>query len=128
MAQIAEPAPPQCSVCWQTRDDIRHVDFETPYEGPVIMEGVTPVAIDQIVICESCLKEGCKLVGLVDWAERGEEFEQLRERLTAAEASLVDAQRYAGQLEQALHTKPEHQRSRRSSPKRPASMPTSTTA
>lgn len=119
MAKIADITPPNCSVCWQTRDDIRHVDFEVAHEGPVLFEGTTPVQIDQLVICESCLKAGGELVGLVDWAERADLLADLQAQLQTAEAELVKARRYATDLERAVQSKP----GRRTSPTRPASTP-----
>lgn len=122
--KIAETTPPACSVCWQTRDDIRHVDFEVATEGPVIYEGVTPAMVDSIVICEACLKQGSELVGLVDWAERAEELTDLKTQLAAAEQALAEKTLYADRLEAAVAAKP----GRRTSGTRPRSTSPSPTA
>lgn len=112
MARIAEPTPDQCSVCWQTRRDLRHVDFDQGTEGPVLRDEQNHlVQIDQIVICEVCLAAGAKLVGLVDWAERQDEFDALQARAETAEAKLAEQLEHTNDLRKALSSKPDRGRS-----------------
>lgn len=55
MTRLAESRPPYCSACFQHPGELRCVDFEAAYDGPV-MEGVpSPVPIDDLILCEQCL-------------------------------------------------------------------------
>jgi hypothetical protein len=74
--KIANPNPAFCAACYGQYSDRRHVDFEAAWDGPVFEgEGVhtgdggarskLPVGIDDLVICEDCLKSAAKLLG---WA------------------------------------------------------------
>lgn len=83
---LEEPAPPCCSACYQPQPEKRHVDFSAFTDGPVtnvIPEGSLGVVghvIDEIVLCEDCIKRAAKLLGLGDVTE-------LQTQLEAAEAS-----------------------------------------
>lgn len=104
---IAQPAPAHCTGCFQAKPHMRHVDFGAFYDGPVMQAaiGTLPHVIDDLILCEDCLRDAGRLVGLGDATqlnERIEALEQLRndlgERLTAALAHI-------DQLEKALVTR-----------------------
>ena len=55
MTRLAETRPPYCSACFQHPGELRCVDFDAAWDGPV-MEGVpSPVPIDDLILCEGCL-------------------------------------------------------------------------
>jgi hypothetical protein len=63
------------------------------------------VAIDDLVICETCLKQAAKMIG---WCEPDETMKQVTELEEQAEnlrESLLKQVEYRGQLEQALASK-----------------------
>lgn len=74
--RLADPRPAACSVCLQPpgiRDpQPEFVDFEVAYDGPVMTrhgeraETVVKTPIDDLFICEDCLKSAARLVGMVD--------------------------------------------------------------
>ncbi len=73
--------PVVCSVCLQSPaahdPKIRYVNFESAYDGPVIRDPERPsnepgVYIEKVVICEICVREGSKLIGLEDGAKQAD--------------------------------------------------------
>lgn len=66
---LEEPGPPYCAGCHQAVPDKRHVDFGASTDGPMMPAlkgtvGVVGHSIDEIVICEVCITEAAKLLGL----------------------------------------------------------------
>jgi hypothetical protein len=56
-----------CSSCFQAKPGTLHVDFDAAWDGPVLQDAVgEPIThtIDELVICESCLEEAAKLIGM----------------------------------------------------------------
>lgn len=108
---IAEVNPPRCSSCYSQKPDLRHVDFSAYYDGPVVPaaegEGVVQVAIDDLVICEQCLKEAAELVGMGDTEREREEIQRLRYELEAAAEREAAAVRLVSQLEKAAEARDE---------------------
>lgn len=87
---LLETPPVRCSGCWGQYPERRHVDFESHWEGPTFREGVMGedgevsntinVSIDDLILCEDCLRVAAKLIGLVDPDEVAEYAEQLEKR------------------------------------------------
>jgi hypothetical protein len=87
--RLAQPAPPHCSACFGAKPNMRHVDFGAAWDGPMLpaLEGAIGVvahSIDDLVICEECLRTGGKIVGLTD----NSELEAANAQLEAANAQL----------------------------------------
>lgn len=57
MTRLADTRPPYCAACFQRPADLRCVDFEAAYDGPVVPGQPEPVPVDDLVICERCLSE-----------------------------------------------------------------------
>lgn len=70
-ATLAAVTPPACSGCFQQKLTTRHVDFNVAWDGPPAGGGM-PYPIDDLILCEACLADAGKLVGLgyVEDAER----------------------------------------------------------
>lgn len=80
----------------------RHVDFGAAYEGPVFaagedraVRGGTPISVDELILCEDCIRDAAKLVGLgnVEAAEKvndelRREYEELSDRAAAQKAHI----------------------------------------
>ncbi len=93
--RIANPNPVACSVCLQPpsvhEPQRRHVDFEVAHEGPVVTrhgesvsaENTVPIPIDDLVICEDCLRAASSLLGWGDTAE-------IEQRTRALEATITE--------------------------------------
>jgi hypothetical protein len=101
---LADPSPPHCSACFQAKPAERHVDFSASTDGPVIPEqftgavGVVGHVIDEIIICETCLAEAARLVGLEDAAKLRGQLDQalaandrLHEQLAGTRTGVTDA-------------------------------------
>lgn len=113
--RTAEPAPAFCSGCFQARPDMLHVDFEVAWDGPVIQDGVATgdgatqtvsTSIDDLMLCEKCVRAAAAHVGMVDPGVQAAELEQLREineRLVEKNRGLED---YASRMEAAVAAKP----------------------
>lgn len=99
---------PHCSVCHGQYGDRRHVDFNVAYDGPVINEEDNiRVVIDDLIICEECLKEGAAVIGLKDPDEVAEYAEQLEKRLDEAVERIRGLERHNEDLRAAVSSKPE---------------------
>lgn len=116
--------PTGCASCGGQYPDRRHIDFSAAYDGPVLNQeqviatGVTPVAIDDLVICDECIRAAAALLGLIDPGDLGaanqsliEANEELGERLGGALA-LIDSLEKSRDLKVSL--------AERLTPKRPA--------
>ena len=78
--KIADPRPAYCACCYQapTVDQRNvYVDYEAAYDGPVIPGAADPVVIDDMILCEDCVKAAASLVGYEPGADlRGENTEK----------------------------------------------------
>lgn len=115
--RLTETAPAACSCCYQAKPDQPHVDFEVAYDGPTIPGQViqgdgdvtngVPVVIDDLILCEQCLRSAAGLVGMVNPDETQAELEQLRESNRLLTEKLRGQEDYTSKLQTALGAKPE---------------------
>lgn len=62
---IANPSPPYCSSCFNAKPDIPHVDMGAAWDGPVVQgKGVVQHVIDDLILCENCIRSAGRLIGL----------------------------------------------------------------
>jgi hypothetical protein len=60
--RLAETPPTHCASCFGQYPDRRHIDFGAYWDGPVFardegdVAGGAPIAVDDLVICEECLR------------------------------------------------------------------------
>lgn len=113
-ADSGTPAPVACAGCGGQYVDRRHVDFEAAWDGPVlnalevVTEGITVSQVDDLVVCETCLRDAFRLL----------EFNALsddeRMDLTVENARLraqnAGQARYIEQLERTVAAKPPERR------------------
>lgn len=57
MTRLAATRPPYCSSCFQHPGELRCVDFEAAYDGPVVPGTPEPIPVDDLILCENCLAE-----------------------------------------------------------------------
>ena len=110
--QIAEPAPPRCSACFQAKPQETHVDFGAAYDGPVVpaaenVAGLVGHVIDDLILCETCITEAAKLIGLDNAAAVIAERDQLEAGNRELRAKLAGFEDYANKLQAALDAKPQ---------------------
>jgi hypothetical protein len=105
---LATVPPSACAACFGQYPDRRHIDFGAFYDGPILPSGadqvgVVGLAVDDLVICEECLKAAATQLGLGDTEKVESEkkdlagrVEELSERLAGAMA-LISAQEKAAE-------------------------------
>lgn len=99
--KLADITPTYCSSCHCQNAELRHVDFEAYWDGPVLGDDVK-VPIDDLVLCEDCLKAGGLLIGLIDnKAMRTENFE-LGRALDAKNEEIEEMRKVISDLEHTL--------------------------
>lgn len=92
--RIAPIPPSHCSVCFNQDPDALHVDMEAATDGPVLetADGIK-VSIDDIIICETCLRRAQDLLP---------EYLVLRQQVIEAQAETRRALEYATSLKASL--------------------------
>lgn len=98
--------PAYCASCYAQKPDQRHVDLDAAYDGPVL-EGSVRVAIDDLILCEECLTQAGRLIGLVDSSDQAAELERLRDQVAEQDDRLLRQKTYVDRLEAAVAAKPE---------------------
>jgi hypothetical protein len=98
--------PIYCSACFNSKD-VRHVDFDAACDRGYSDGTATAVAMDDLILCEDCVKEGARLLGMSDERSLYEQIEQLSRKLDISEKATRQAQRYADTMEEALSARPE---------------------
>lgn len=121
--QIAQPAPPRCSGCFQAKPQEPHVDFGAAYDGPTVPAlentvGVVGHTIDDLILCATCVGEAAALLGLEDAAALRAELDQVRAANADLAQRLAGFEDYSKKLEAALQSKPEPQPRPRPKPQR----------
>src|SRR3954462_2206167 len=105
--RIAYPPPAMCSACFGQYTDLIHVDFEAAWDGPVVNNDGSPYSVDELVICERCMRAGYSLL------PDPEEVETLHGQLAELRVQNAQLVAYAqaleggvSRLEQALGVRP----------------------
>jgi len=78
-----------CASCFGQYLDRQHVDFEAFWDGPALKnekDENNPLGVDDLIICEKCLMEAGKLIGL----EHAEKLKKENEELGAAVESHLE--------------------------------------
>lgn len=116
-----------CSKCLMTNVGEEYVDLEGTYEGPTVAqvtsEGVPipPFVIDDLILCESCLREAAALIGLGDVSESAAELEALRAEVLELRKARVEAERRLEAIERAFEGRAKPAPKKATSPRRKAS-------
>jgi hypothetical protein len=115
LANEIRPAglPMYCSACGCQDGEKRHVDFDAGCDRGYGAEGAVKVAMEDLILCETCLRSGAALVGMVDGDEPGQRIAQLEQQLAAEKLRADKAVAYADRMEGALQARPEPLKVRR---------------
>jgi hypothetical protein len=97
--------PIHCSACFGQYPERRHIDFDAACDRGY-GEGPVPIAMDDLVLCEECVREGAQHLGMID----GERW-QTREAALVEENALLkeskeEAVAYAELMERTLAKRP----------------------
>jgi hypothetical protein len=98
--------PMYCSACGCQDTGKRHVDFDAACDRGYGTGDVVPVSMDDLIICETCLRAGAALVGMIDDTEPLEKIATLEQRLSDEQKRADKAAAYAERMEQALAARP----------------------
>lgn len=97
--------PQYCAACRNQDSAVRHVDFDAAVDRGY-GDGPVPVSMDDLIICERCLREAALLVDMVDGEELKAELDRMEKRLAAEKYRADSNEKYAGQLEDAFDARP----------------------
>ncbi len=105
--EIREAGKPiHCSACFNAQD-VRHIDFDAACDRGYGNDETVQVNMDDLILCENCVKAGARLLGMTDDAELHAHCAELARRLDEKDKALRQAQRYAKTMEEALAVRPE---------------------
>lgn len=99
--------PMYCSACGCQDGSLRHVDFDAACDRGYGAESAQQVSMDDLILCETCLRSGAALVGMIDDAEPVAKIGQLKQRLAEEKLRADKAVAYAQRMEEALAARPE---------------------
>lgn len=90
----ASSPPAYCAGCYQQKPEKRHIDFDAAFDGPSFeVPEVGPgirMQIDDLVLCEDCVTNAGKLLGLVNADDLKEENQELGEALEHANDTIEE--------------------------------------
>jgi hypothetical protein len=111
---LSVPLPIKCSSCYGQRSERKHWDFDAicdrgyaPVdEGDFNADGdriTAPVRIENLILCDECLKEGARAMG---WVAQDDKLVQtLQKELVIERKARRQAQNYADRLEAAFEAR-----------------------
>jgi hypothetical protein len=92
-----------CSSCHCQHEQKSYVDFDAYWDGPTIdQEGSIKVPIDDLVICEDCLKAAGNLIGMVDNKQMRRENYELGKAAEEKEEYIAKCEKVIADLEHSL--------------------------
>jgi hypothetical protein len=96
--------PVYCSACFGFDGTARHVDFDSACDRGYGEHGVS---MDNLILCETCLKSGAELVDMIDATQQADRIASLEKRLADEQKRADRAAAYANRMEQAIAARPE---------------------
>ena len=105
--------PMYCSACFGQYPERRHIDFDAACDrgyAAVMTKGrslgeqsnAVPVAMDDLILCEDCLKDGAYKLGMIDGEEAQRRQANLEARLEVTEGLVKREEAYVERLEAIL--------------------------
>jgi hypothetical protein len=102
---LTDKPPVACASCGGQYTDRRHVDFGAAYDGPTFpaedVAGGTVVTVDDLIVCEQCVRDAGRVLGLVDPDAQTRQLEQQASQLQTLSERLAGALAYVNRLEAA---------------------------
>lgn len=98
--------PIYCSSCFNSQD-IRHVDFDAACDRGYGKTEAVEVALDDLILCENCVKEAAMVLGIEDSTSLKAELDDTERKLAVERKLREQAQRYSDTMEEALSVRPE---------------------
>lgn len=98
--------PIYCSACFNNQD-CRHIDFEAACDRGYGNDEAVKIAMDDLVLCEHCLKAGARILGMTDDETLHARLDSLERKLDIEVKRREKAERYSDTLEEAVGQRPE---------------------
>jgi hypothetical protein len=98
--------PVYCSACFNQDPSKDHIDFDAAIDRGYGDDVTQQVAMDDLILCDECVRRGAVLVGMMDAREFQTELDSLRKRYEHEKARADSADDYATKLELALDSRP----------------------
>jgi len=96
--------PIYCSACFN-QQHVRHIDFDAACDRGYGNEESVKIVMDDLILCENCVKEGAKLLGMRDAGETEATLSVLETENLELRKRTEKAERYAETMEDALAQK-----------------------
>jgi hypothetical protein len=93
-----------CSACFN-QQDIRHIDFDAACDRGYGKSEAVEVAMDDLILCENCVKNGAELLGMTDNSSLKAEVQDLKRKLEVKDKLLEKEKRYSATMEDLLGQK-----------------------
>ena len=93
-----------CSACFQQDGSVRHIDMDAACDRGWARD--RSVTMDDLILCEHCLRGAAAMVGMLDEATVTTELKRLRVLNRRWEQRSKASDAYARQLEEALRDRP----------------------
>lgn len=100
--RIAETPPPYCCCCHSDCVGKVTIDFEAYYDGPVLEAEHYKYQVDDLYLCEDCIKTAGRLVGMGDIEALKVENNELGEAFNVKLEEIESLRNYAKGLKEAL--------------------------
>ena len=96
-----------CSACMLQDHTIRHIDFDSALDRGFTYGEGGKVQMDDLILCENCIKEASKLIGLVDEGSKDSKIREVEAAREAFKRERDSAQTYSDNLESAMDSRPQ---------------------
>ncbi len=105
-AVLQASKPIRCSACYGQYDRT-YWDFEALCDRGIWYgdEGAAPVSMDDLILCDECIKEGARAIGWV--AQDDDAIQKLQDELETERKARKQAQNYSERLEAAFEARSE---------------------
>jgi hypothetical protein len=97
---LTDIPPVCCSVCFNQDPQAIHIDMDAAYDGPVLDASGTRHSVDDIVMCEKCVRAAVNL--LPDSREKDEQIAQLLAQYDQLLEYVARVTKGLGQVQSAL--------------------------
>jgi hypothetical protein len=99
--------PVRCAACFNQQPALRHIDFDAACDRGYGNQETVQVSMDELVLCENCVKVGGELLGMTPENEKTIQINELERKLDVERKRREKAERYADTLEDAIGQRPD---------------------
>jgi hypothetical protein len=96
-----------CSGCFNQQPHLRHIDFDAACDRGYGYDEAVKVTMDDLILCENCVKEGAKLLGMEDSHSLKADRDDYERKWRVEKKRREQQEGYASRLEDTLGQRPE---------------------